>query len=125
MLLELDDETSDIAEYVSESNTSKKRGDTKFEGDHCSALIKLLEDGSDIYTSHNTWASYHNMLKVFKYYDFSYAPKIVFSCHPGMIFSNDDFYQMSTGLVFIGELFFVVVVVFHNTTGNYSFCLQQ
>ncbi len=38
----------------------------------CSAIVKVLEDGSDLYVAHNTWAWYSIMLRVFKKYELNY-----------------------------------------------------
>ena len=37
---------------------------------HCSALIKLTDDFSDIFFSHNTWSIYNSMIRIFKEYHF-------------------------------------------------------
>ncbi|PSN46681.1 putative phospholipase B-like 2 [Blattella germanica] len=75
----------------------------------CSALVKLLPDSSDLYTSHDTWSSFQSMYKIMKKYHFEYniiptdnntipAVSISFSSYPGVIQSGDDFYVTSTGL---------------------------
>jgi len=76
---------------------------------HCSALIKVLADGSDLYTSQVTWSSFQSMLRIQKRYVFRYGrteggekiPGYVasFSSYPGIISSQDDFYVLSSGLV--------------------------
>lgn len=38
---------------------------------HCSALVKVTDDLSELYASHNTWCSYSNMLRIFKTYKFA------------------------------------------------------
>lgn len=76
----------------------------------CSALIKLLPDNADLLIGHNTWTSYFDMIRIFKLYDFKFhmssSDKTVipghaqaFSSYPGRIFSGDDFYLLSSGLV--------------------------
>lgn len=40
--------------------------------DHCSAIIKPLADGSDLFVAHNMWMSLDAMLRVMKKYDFNY-----------------------------------------------------
>ena len=35
---------------------------------HCSAMIKLAEDFSDIWFGHNTWYTYASMFRIFKEY---------------------------------------------------------
>lgn len=76
----------------------------------CSALIKLLPDNRDLLMSHDTWNNYQSMLRILKRYDFSYRTspnekRIIpgriqaFSSYPGTIFSGDDFYILSSGLV--------------------------
>ncbi|XP_037078571.1 LOW QUALITY PROTEIN: putative phospholipase B-like 2, partial [Pollicipes pollicipes] len=78
---------------------------------HCSALIKVLADGEDLYTSQVTWNTYQSMLRIQKRYVFGYgqtggADKAAiagrvssFSSYPGTITSQDDFYVLSSGLV--------------------------
>ncbi|KAM5237747.1 putative phospholipase B-like 2 [Ctenodactylus gundi] len=77
----------------------------------CSALIKLLPGQRDLLVAHNTWNSYQNMLRVIKKYTLHFregpgddSPLVpghrqVFSSYPGTIFSGDDFYILSSGLV--------------------------
>ncbi|XP_063216557.1 putative phospholipase B-like 2 [Bacillus rossius redtenbacheri] len=76
----------------------------------CSALVKILPDGSDLFVAHDTWSSLQSMLRVLKKYDFGYRAvngsgevvpgrSISFSSYPGVILSNDDFYVTSAGLV--------------------------
>lgn len=76
----------------------------------CSAIVKLLADKSDLLIGHNTWTSFKNMIRIFKLYDFKYHmssnnDKIIaghtqaFSSYPGRIYSGDDFYMISSGLV--------------------------
>ena len=36
------------------------------EAGKCSALIKLLEDGSDIFIAQETWTSFDSMLRIYK-----------------------------------------------------------
>ncbi|KAH3760605.1 Phospholipase B [Pelomyxa schiedti] len=97
LMLELDDETYDIALYV--DPTHKQTVKEKHMGDHCSALIRLNEAKDDIMIAHNTWTTYQYMMKVLKLQDFSFAPTVVFSGHPGLLFSNDDYYILDNGLV--------------------------
>ena len=91
---------------------------------HCSALLRLLPDLSDVYISqvgvcmhvpalmHQqvTWSSLNSMLRIFKLYDFPYtldgtsrqqvpAVRSSFSSYPGSLFSGDDFYVLSSGMV--------------------------
>nr|CAD7576321.1 unnamed protein product [Timema californicum] len=79
-------------------------------GASCSALIKLLDDSSDLYTGQDTWSSLQSMLRVLKKYNFGFrrlgdqnftvpGRSVSFSSYPGTILSNDDFYITSAGLV--------------------------
>jgi len=75
---------------------------------HCSALIRLLPNNSDIYVSHDTWNSYQSMLRILKNYKLPLrrVPKgstvpgleMSFSGYPGVIYSGDDFTITSSGL---------------------------
>lgn len=75
---------------------------------HCSALVRLLPNNSDLYVSHDTWNSYQNMLRIVKKYRIPYRVvkdqeivpglEMTFSGYPGVIYSGDDFTIISSGL---------------------------
>ncbi|XP_051922855.1 putative phospholipase B-like 2 [Hippocampus zosterae] len=76
----------------------------------CSALIKLLPNNKDLLVSHDTWGTYQSMLRIIKKYSFAFKVSPLdnlilpgqiqaFSSYPGSIFSGDDFYILSSGLV--------------------------
>lgn len=81
------------------------------EDGYCSALIKLLPEKKELFVAHNSWISYNYMLRMLKKYDFHYHEtnslssgivsncEVAFSGYPGIIFSIDDFYILSSGLV--------------------------
>ena len=60
----------------------------------CSALVKVLEDGSDVVAGHTTWSTMENMLRVYKHYQFGLRERVSFSSKPGMLYSKDDFYVL-------------------------------
>mmetsp|Transcript_26334 Transcript_26334/g.73628 ORF Transcript_26334/g.73628 Transcript_26334/m.73628 type:complete len:590 (-) Transcript_26334:224-1993(-) len=66
---------------------------------HCSALVKLVPDGSELFTGHNMWWSYYAMLRVFKRYEFGTKPTVAMSSYPGILASTDDFYQVENLVV--------------------------
>ena len=72
---------------------------------HCSALVKLAEDFSDIWFGHNTWFTYASMLRIFKEYRFvtknayEKSKTTAFPSYPGLLFSSDDFYLLDSNLV--------------------------
>eukprot|EP01135_Chromosphaera_perkinsii_P002466 Nk52_evm72s223 gene=Nk52_evmTU72s223 len=74
---------------------------------HCTALIKVLPDLSDLLFSHSSWFSYSAMNRIYKHYFFqsseksSAARKFSFSSYPGFLESLDDFYIMDSGIVMI------------------------
>ncbi|XP_022197316.1 putative phospholipase B-like 2 [Nilaparvata lugens] len=79
------------------------------DSDHCSALIKIMPDWSDIYFGHVTWGEYAEMLRILKKYVFRYRTspqdstlmpgyEMSMSSYPGAIISIDDFYLISSGL---------------------------
>lgn len=71
---------------------------------HCSALIKVKDDLTDIFFGHNTWANYVKMSRIFKEYHLNFskirvkAQTIRFSSYPGTLGSLDDYYITSTKL---------------------------
>ena len=85
---------------------------------HCSAIIKVLDDGNDLLVSHNTWSGYSSMTRVLKRYTLNYrdvsGKSIAMSSYPGAIFSMDDFYLISSGLT-----------VLETTNNNYNTSLWQ
>ncbi len=68
---------------------------------HCSALVRVTDDLSDILVGHNSWYVYSAMLRIFKTYRFDLhnrqqrSSAISFSSYPGMLSSLDDFYMMA------------------------------
>ncbi|XP_073950081.1 putative phospholipase B-like 2 [Choristoneura fumiferana] len=78
--------------------------------DHCSGLVKLLPDLSNLYTAQATWNSYQSMLRIQKKYVLNYrlsatsrvripGYKMAFSSYPAFVQSTDDLYIISSGLV--------------------------
>ena len=71
---------------------------------HCSALIKVAPDFSDVWFGHNTWTSYNQMIRIFKEYKFitntnvEASQVVYFSGFPGILNSNDDFYITNNDL---------------------------
>ncbi|PNW85360.1 hypothetical protein CHLRE_03g182750v5 [Chlamydomonas reinhardtii] len=72
----------------------------------CSALIKVTGDLTDLLVGHSTHDSFTAMTRIYKHYDFSSladdaitARRVSFSSYPGELFSDDDFYLLSTGLM--------------------------
>ena len=76
-----------------------------FRRTHCSALIKIKNDLSDIYFGHNTWNSYYSAIRIFKEYNLNFnnrwikSKNIIFSSYPATMSSLDDFYVTSHGLI--------------------------
>ncbi len=101
LILNLVAEIEDFEQFLSPKTA-------RYEG-HCSALIKPLPDGSDLFVAHTTWVSYDYMLRAMKKYKFAFKTiedqKLIpghsaaFSSYPGVIYSADDYYILSSGLV--------------------------
>lgn len=69
---------------------------------HCSALVKVLGDYSDLFMGQSAWFDYSAMNRIYKHYNFdtSVSPrKMSFASYPGALASQDDFYMMDSGLV--------------------------
>lgn len=71
---------------------------------HCSVLVKLADDLSDIFAGHTTWEGYYEMVRVFKTYNLPISvaqssPVVMFSGYPGSLSSVDDFYQTNSKLM--------------------------
>jgi hypothetical protein len=81
-----------------ERNLERKRGKRH---DHCSALIKLLDNNTDVVFGHNTWDDFSNAApRIFKHYSYTLLQEskpakkfdVYFSSSPGLLGSVDDFY---------------------------------
>jgi len=87
-------------------------------GSHCSALIKVTPDLSELYMGHTTWSTFDTMLRTYKVYSFPLsnvgAVMVGFSSYPGSLSSIDDFYVLSSGLA-----------VTETTNGNYNASLYK
>ena len=74
---------------------------------HCSALIKISEDFSDIFFGHNSWFTFSSLSRVFKEYNFDFnnklvkAKSIMFSSYPAVLASIDDYYITSVDMAVI------------------------
>ena len=102
----------DELEYLNKSNrpnyknmTSEQIKKYVTERMHCSSLIKVAPDFSNVWFGHSTWSGYNRLIKMFK--EYRYYPGIKFpvkantilvSGYPGVINSNDDFYITSANL---------------------------
>jgi len=71
----------------------------------CSAFVRLVDQSADMMVGHTTWDDYSKMTRIFKYYHFvlpgawTKADHIGFSSYPGTLWSSDNFYILSSGLV--------------------------
>lgn len=106
ILLQMTGDLEDLENVFNKSDSSKMFGSGS-----CSALIKLMPDNKELLISHDTWSSYQTMLRIIKKYKMPFktfpAGDVIpgevqaFSSYPGTIFSGDDFYILSSGLVTI------------------------
>ncbi|NP_001076460.1 putative phospholipase B-like 2 precursor [Danio rerio] len=105
LLFQMGGDLEDLEAALNKSSQSRSVGSGS-----CSALIKLLPGHKDLLVSHDTWNNYQSMLRIMKRYSLSYRTSPteqdvipgatqVFSSYPGSIFSGDDFYLISSGLV--------------------------
>jgi len=73
-------------------------------GSHCSVLVVLTSNYSDLFFGHDTWSSYGFMNRIYKMYYFDLNdPSVVgkgvsFSSYPGVLVSTDDYYLTTAGL---------------------------
>ncbi|XP_075424934.1 putative phospholipase B-like 2 [Ascaphus truei] len=113
LLFQLGGDLEDLEAALNKSDHTKDLGSGS-----CSALIKLLPGNKDLLVSHDTWNTYQSMLRIIKKYTLPFhtrqtgaqhstntgGPMVpgwvqTFSSYPGTIFSGDDFYLLSSGLV--------------------------
>ncbi|XP_058249348.1 putative phospholipase B-like 2 [Hemibagrus wyckioides] len=105
LLFQMGGDLEDLEAALNKSSQSHTVGSGS-----CSALIKLLPGNKELLVSHDTWNNYQSMLRIMKKYVFSFRTSLTdhtlipgstqaFSSYPGSIFSGDDFYILSSGLV--------------------------
>uniref|UniRef100_A0A8C3EKB2 Phospholipase B-like n=1 Tax=Corvus moneduloides TaxID=1196302 RepID=A0A8C3EKB2_CORMO len=105
LLLQLGGDLEDLESALNRSSPQRVLGSGS-----CSALVKLLPGHRDLLVAHDTWTSYQAMLRIIKKYTLPFRASAggksqipgsvqVFSSYPGTIFSVDDFYILSSGLV--------------------------
>ncbi|XP_037339386.1 putative phospholipase B-like 2 [Pungitius pungitius] len=105
LLFQMGGDLEDLESALNKSSQTKPLGSGS-----CSALIKLLPNNKELLVSHDTWNNYQSMLRIMKKYMFAFrvSPSEegflpggtqAFSSYPGSLFSGDDFYILSSGLV--------------------------
>eukprot|EP01123_Difflugia_compressa_P008893 TRINITY_DN2800_c0_g1_i1.p1 TRINITY_DN2800_c0_g1~~TRINITY_DN2800_c0_g1_i1.p1 ORF type:complete len:510 (-),score=103.39 TRINITY_DN2800_c0_g1_i1:59-1417(-) len=98
---------------------------------HCSAIVKVLGDMSDIFMSHASWFSFAGMNRIYKHYNFKVsapgtaARKISFSSYPGCLVSIDDFYMMDSGLVMLQTTNAIINQTLYEAVTPYSLLAWQ
>jgi len=92
------------------SNMTAQQADRDWESrlakhGHCSALVRIGPENTDLFVGHTTWNDYGKMTRLFKYYQFNLpdaftaASVVGMSSYPGCVSSTDDFYILNSGLV--------------------------
>ena len=75
----------------------------------CSGLVRLLDDYSDIYFSHDTWSDYRKMSNTVKEYNFDIpqwtAHRMIVTTKIGAIPSSEDFWITDNGLLILETTF--------------------
>ncbi|XP_071369739.1 putative phospholipase B-like 2 [Centroberyx affinis] len=105
LLFQMGGDLEDLESALNKSSQTRPLGSGS-----CSALIKLLPNNKELLVSHDTWNTYQSMLRIMKKYNFDFSMSSTdndllpggtqaFSSYPGSIFSGDDFYILSSGLV--------------------------
>jgi hypothetical protein len=59
---------------------------------HCSVLLKLKEDMSDMFLGHNSWNEGQVMIRIYKFYYFGQDLMMQETSYPGTLFSLDEYY---------------------------------
>ncbi|CAL5220185.1 g2156 [Coccomyxa viridis] len=74
---------------------------------HCSALVKVTGNYSDLLMAHSSWFTYSGMVRIYKEFNLALHSKqhvqkrAVFSSYPGELSSDDNFYISDTGLALL------------------------
>lgn len=114
------------------SSAESSAADFALRRSHCSGLVKLLADRSDLFISQVTWSDLNSMMRIYKLYDLpvqtsgqagaSLVPmqRAAFSSYPATLFSGDDFYTLSAD-----EAHPVGIVGLETTIGNNNQTLYE
>lgn len=100
LFLQAEQDLDSIAPPPSEWTMESAAEYTRVRG-HCSAIVRLAPNNSDVYMGHNTWTGFYSMLRLLKEYDLPVggsADRVVQSGYYGQLYSGDDFYTLSSGL---------------------------
>jgi hypothetical protein len=96
------EDVSSVVGYDPQPGSRKTRRRWIERGSHCSGLIRILPDFSDLFFAHDTWSDYRDLRGQLKEYHFPVpefkAQTVVLSTRVGLLSSNDDFYAADTGL---------------------------
>jgi hypothetical protein len=96
------EDISSIVGYDPQPGSNKARRRWIERGSHCSGLVQILPDFSDLFFAHDTWSDYRDLRGQLKEYHFPVpefkAQTIVLSTRVGLLSSTDDFYAADTGL---------------------------
>eukprot|EP01132_Coremiostelium_polycephalum_P005003 gene5003-6229_t len=109
VLMNMDGDMGDISTALNISVGSTYKSSLSWrplikKNEHCSGLIKLTDDLTELYAAHTSWSSYFEMLRMFKSYNFKYSTTahshlVMFSGYPATLASEDDFYILDSRLV--------------------------
>ncbi|VDN02331.1 unnamed protein product, partial [Thelazia callipaeda] len=96
---------------------TKLFGISEKDSSHCSGLIKIAPNNSDLFVAHVAMSGYNTMNRVLKLYKFAYkVPGYAtsFSSYAGTLNSVDDFILSSSGLAAIETTFAIFNVSLYN-----------
>jgi hypothetical protein len=108
LMYQLQFEIGDIAAAVkAAAGTARKTPETYADSfnQHCSVLVKPVyeKDGEtfrSLLAAHTTWASFSDMLRLYRHVNLAYrtVPGVSYSSFPGILVSGDDYYTTSAKL---------------------------
>lgn len=76
LAINLDGDMEDLSSAL--DNPNPYSDDRFFKATHCSALIKVLQNNSDVFISQDTWSSFNSMMRIFKRYDLNFLRFVQF-----------------------------------------------
>ncbi|KYR02868.1 hypothetical protein DLAC_00340 [Tieghemostelium lacteum] len=104
-LINLYGDIEDIQSAVSQQNHSfsemnrKELEEFMVTTGHCTTLIKLTDNNTDLMVGHTTWSQYTDMIRIYKRIKIPvastpYGYETLFASYPGLLVSIDDFYMI-------------------------------